>query len=237
VAEPGKHDAPDQDDAGDRNAQVGRYTERTGDRIARLEDQAERMTRALELLAQRAAAPRRDWDAVAALVATFIGALALAISGYTAHVQRQQLRAQVWPRMAIASSDPGREIFVDNNGTGPGRVIAARVTIDGATVSRWSDARTAVGYTTEGVVRSTIHNAVLPPGKRLELVKSTDDDASRTKFLELLPGSEHGVTIMLCYCSVLDDCWIAYYGRYTRLDGFAIAPDECPIEDDERFKE
>jgi hypothetical protein len=62
--------------------------------------QQDRLIRALELLVQREAAPvgkrRRDWDAFAAVIASFIGFLALAVSAYTAYVQRQQLRAQVW---------------------------------------------------------------------------------------------------------------------------------------------
>src|SRR3569833_993373 len=89
----------------------GASTDDIEPRIARLERQDERLTRALELLAERAAAPAgkpgRDWDALAAVIASFIGLLALAVSGYTAYVQREQLRAQVWPRLEIdySSSD------------------------------------------------------------------------------------------------------------------------------------
>jgi uncharacterized membrane protein YebE (DUF533 family) len=76
-------------------------TSGTGDvegRLARLEQRDERLTRALEQLAQReggpVAKPGRKWDAYAAVIASFIGLLALAGSGYTAYVQRQQVRAQ-----------------------------------------------------------------------------------------------------------------------------------------------
>lgn len=250
MAEPGKQDAPD-NDAGDadqvaevaptpertddRSAQAGPYQERADDRIARLEDQAERMTRALELIAQRAAAPRRDWDAVAALVATFIGAIALAVSGYTAYVQRQQLRAQVWPQLRIDESDGLRHFQIINNGTGPARIIAARVAMGGVAVPSWWRVRKAAGYADERTALSTFHNAVLPPGKEFEILKSADDDASRTKFLELLPGGKHEVSIMVCYCSVLGDCWIADMTS-EKLDGRAIEADECPIDPDERFE-
>ena len=40
---------------------------------------------------------RRDWDGLAAVIAAFVGLLALLVSGYTAYLQRQQVRAQVWP--------------------------------------------------------------------------------------------------------------------------------------------
>jgi len=110
----------------------------TGDveeRIARLEQQDQRLTRALELLAQRDAAravkPGRDWDAYAAVIASFVGILALAVSGYTAYEQRQQLRAQVWPYLQLWRSDVNVGFYITNQGTGPARIIAARVMVDG----------------------------------------------------------------------------------------------------------
>ena len=39
----------------------------------------------------------RNWDALAAIIAALIGAFALVVSGYTAYLQRTQVRAQVWP--------------------------------------------------------------------------------------------------------------------------------------------
>ena len=44
-------------------------------------------------------APKRNWDASAAVIAAFIGLLALLLSAYTAHLQRTQVRAQVWPAL------------------------------------------------------------------------------------------------------------------------------------------
>lgn len=230
MAETGKEDTDDP------IAPASPYRERADDRISRLEDQAERMTRALELLAQRAARARRAWDAVAALVATFIGALALAVSGYTAYVQRQQLRAQVWPRLRIENSDTPPKFFIDNEGTGPGRIIAARVTMGGLAKPTWLRITKAAGYTNQRTLLSTFHNLVLPSGKQVEILAPTDDAASRTKFLDLLPNGTHEVSIMVCYCSVLDDCWIADSGN-EKLDGLAIAADECPIDNDEQFRD
>ena len=40
---------------------------------------------------------RRDWNGVSAVIAALIGLLALLVSGYTAVLQQQQVRAQVWP--------------------------------------------------------------------------------------------------------------------------------------------
>ena len=40
-----------------------------------------------------------------AVIATFVGFLALCVSGYTAYVQRQQVRAAVWPILEFDSSN------------------------------------------------------------------------------------------------------------------------------------
>src|SRR5207248_1124344 len=41
-----------------------------------------------------------------AVVATFVGFLALCVSGYTAYMQRQQVRAAVWPILVFDKSNP-----------------------------------------------------------------------------------------------------------------------------------
>ena len=40
-----------------------------------------------------------------AVIATFVGFLALCVSGYTAYMQRQQVRAAVWPILQFDSSN------------------------------------------------------------------------------------------------------------------------------------
>lgn len=215
----------------------------TGDvqqRIARLEQQDQRLTHALELLAQRDAAPvgrrRRDWDALAAVIASFIGLLALAVSGYTAYVQREQLRAQVWPHLRIGSSDTGPMMGweVVNQGTGPARVTAMRVVVDGAPATTWSDVFKAAGYRDEGAIYSSISRAVIPPGKEIVFVRPNERPESQAKFKDLLPGGEHRLHVTMCYCSVLDDCWVASTSDPS-LDDRTITRDGCPITVAERF--
>jgi hypothetical protein len=214
----------------------------TGDlakRITRLEQQDQQLTRALELLARHEAAPAvkagRDWDAYAAVIASFIGILALAVAGYTAYVQRQQLRAQVWPHLELKYSNVDPSIYITNQGTGPARVTAMRVTVDGVPVGTWSDVKKAAGFTHgEGVVTSWLSKAVLSPGKDFTIVKPADDEQSRAKFKELLPGEKHSLEMTVCYCSVLDDCWTTGAGG-ERDDGQARPRDSCPITASERF--
>ena len=55
-----------------------------------------------------------------AIVATFVGFLALCVSGYTAYMQRQQVRAAVWPILQFDSSNaPDIHFTLANKGVGP----------------------------------------------------------------------------------------------------------------------
>ena len=208
------------------------------ERIARLEQQDQRLTRALELLARHEAAPAakagRDWDAYAAVIASFIGILALAISGYTAHVQRQQLRAQVWPYLQLEFSNVHLSFSAVNQGTGPASITAVRVTVDGAPVGTWSDVKKVAGFTDkERVVFSTLSKAVLSTGTVFTIAKPDDDEQSQAKFKELLPGKKHALSFTVCYCSVLEDCWVAYLGK----PGYDDLPETCPITATETFRD
>lgn len=212
-------------------------------RLARLEQQEQRRAQALELLAGREAAPagqrRRDWDALAAVIASFIGLLALAVSGYTAYVQREQLRAQVWPRLQIGSSNVDPEVgwHVTNQGTGPARVTAMRVVVDDVAVTRWSDVWKAAGYRPgEGGITSWISRAVIPAGKQITIVRPDEQERNRARFMSLFPDHAHELHITLCYCSVLDDCWATGAGLW--LDTVPLGSlDDCPIKLSERFVE
>lgn len=177
-------------------------------------------------------AERRRWDGVAAVIATFIGLLALAVSGYTAYLQRRQLRAQVWPHLEIKYSSVEHRFFVVNQGTGPARVTGMRVTSGGTVIRSWDDALRLAGFTEgEGTTRSSFHQAVLSADKEFTLLHAAEDDASRARFAELFPRRPHALDITVCYCSVLDECWIA------GLTEPARDSDGCPIPQAERFKE
>jgi hypothetical protein len=204
--------------------------------------QQDRLIQALELLAERAAASagkrRRDWDALAAVIASFIGLLALAVSAYTAYVQRQQLRAQVWPRLEISYSNNDQELawHVLNQGTGPARVIAMRVVVGGTLVTTWGGAKEAAGYVDgDRTTMSSINQSVLPAGKDVAMFRAGDDPQSRTRFGELLSGGKHALGVTICYCSVLDDCWVTTDQARPPID--PSPPDSCPIKPGEQFKD
>lgn len=149
----------------------------------------------------------RDWDAFAAVVATFVGLLALLVSGYTALIQRQQVRAQVWPYLSVGNDDPRQAIEVLNKGVGPARVRGVRVWIDGRPQRNWDAALRTLGIPPHGYQNSTLHDNVLSPGEQVTWIRIADParylrfrDAYRTRF-----------AVDICYCSTLGDCWVSSY--------------------------
>lgn len=151
-------------------------------------------------------------------------------------MQRQQLRAQVWPHLTLAYSTVERSFYAINQGTGPARITAMRVTVDGVTVKEWAAVEKAAGLLDgEGFVKSWLSKVVLSPGKDFPILWPNDNEQNRAKFMQLLPGGKHALSITVCYCSVLDDCWDVTLGA--EPDDRAGSRDSCPILAAERFAE
>src|SRR5437868_10482640 len=82
--------------------------------------------------------PTRGASRYDALIATFVGVCALCVSGYTAYMQRQQVRAMVWPILEFDSSnDPNIHLTLSNKGVGPAIIRHVVVKVDGDLVTNW----------------------------------------------------------------------------------------------------
>src|SRR5437763_11032103 len=76
-----------------------------------------------------------------AVIATLVGFLALGVSAYTAYVQRQQVRAAVWPILEFDSSNaPDIHFTLANKGIGPAIIRHVVVRVDGQAVRNWKEA-------------------------------------------------------------------------------------------------
>src|SRR5215510_15400871 len=74
-----------------------------------------------------------------AFIATFIALLAVSVAGYTAYMQRQQVRAAVWPILEFDSSNgPDIHFTVSNKGVGPAIIRHVIVKVDGQPVKTWN---------------------------------------------------------------------------------------------------
>ena len=73
-----------------------------------------------------------------AAIATFVGLCALCVSAYTAYMQRQQVRAMVWPILEFVSSNtPNFNWSLANKGVGPAIIRHVVVKVDGQPASDW----------------------------------------------------------------------------------------------------
>jgi hypothetical protein len=182
---------------------------------------------------------RRDWDALAAVVASFIGLFALLVGAYTAYLQRQQLRAQVWPHLVLARYDEEAKLVARNTGTGPARIKGIRLTIDGQVVRGWRELYARAGYGDRlPVSKSTINLQVIPAGESWSFLFLAESDLGRQAFRELFYGPKHKVRFLVCYCSVLDDCWVERMGeREPRAPPDHTPVDDCGIPDDQQLDE
>jgi hypothetical protein len=167
---------------------------------------------------------RRDWDGVAAVIAAFIGLLALCVSGYTAYLQRQQVRAQVWPYLEPGMSGSKHEVTLFNKGVGPAVVRNVQILVDGKPQRNWSEVFAALGINYgHHIPYSTINGVVLSPNEQIQqLVFPSADD------FNLYAHQIKRVNVKLCYCSSLGDCWAFD-------DSFSLPIDthkpvaECPV--------
>lgn len=146
---------------------------------------------------------RQQWEGSGVAIASFVGLLALLVSAYTAYIQRQQVRAEVWPYLTIAYQDLDYRLSVFNKGVGPARVQGVRMTVDGKPQQDWKQAMAALGLEPVEYGHSTFSGTVLAPGETLPVLILPDQDAY-ARFRAAM--NAHGL-LDYCYCSTLDECW------------------------------
>src|SRR3979490_3385707 len=83
---------------------------------------------------------RRGASRYEAVIATLIGLLALCVSAYTAYVQRQQVRAAVWPILEFDSSNAPIHFTLANKGVGPAIIRHVILKVDAQPVRNWKEA-------------------------------------------------------------------------------------------------
>ena len=147
---------------------------------------------------------RREWDGVAAVIAALVGLLALCVSGYTAWLQREQVRAQVWPYLETGISGSKQELLLVNKGVGPAVIRSVRVYVDAKPQHDWDAVYSALGLKYEHrPPYSTVSSVVLSAGEHIDqvLFRNTDD-------FNLYAKQANRVALWLCYCSTMKECWI-----------------------------
>jgi len=85
---------------------------------------------------------------MAAVIAALVGLLALCVSGYTAWLQQQQVRAQVWPYIETGISTSKHDLTLVNKGVGPALIRSVQIYVDGKPQRNWDAVYAALGLNT-----------------------------------------------------------------------------------------
>lgn len=155
------------------------------------------------------------WD-TAAVIAALVGLLALLVAGYTAYIQREQVRAQVWPYLELAESDSlptdtveqshGGDLLAVNKGVGPAIVRSMEVLVDGKPEPDWNHVFDALGLHPQSYSQSTFDHMVLSAGDTTYFLMII----GHKEWERFRPRLFRDIVIRACYCSTLGDCWTSY---------------------------
>jgi hypothetical protein len=156
------------------------------------------------------------------VIATIVGFLALCVSSYTAYMQRQQVRAAVWPILEFDSRNNPIQFTVANKGVGPAIVKHVILKVDDQPVKNWYEVLEKIlgpGYNRGE--EADIGGHVFSGGESRNVFTPHDDankplefDKSNPLWVKLNTDRAR-VTVEICYCSTLDECWTLRAGGKT----------------------
>ena len=178
-----------------------------------------------------------------AIVATFIALLAVCVSGYTAYMQCQQVRAAVWPILQFDSSNaPDIHFTLANKGVGPALIRNVVVKVDNQPVKNWDEAMTKLLGPGEHLFsESDMNGYVLAPNESITVVTMHDANNNPLVFDKSNPlwvtmnKERFRVTAEICYCSTLGECWTLRAGGLT--PGTTTETRRCPSRSEITFRQ
>jgi hypothetical protein len=157
-----------------------------------------------------------------AIIATLVGLCALCVSAYTAYVQRQQVRAAVWPILEFDSANaPDLHYILANKGVGPAIIRHVIVMVDGQPVRNWKEALEKIlgpGYLFS---ESDMSFHVLAAGESRSVFTAHDPENNPLKYDRSNPlwvkmnKERLRVSVEICYCSTLGECWTLHASGFT----------------------
>lgn len=148
-------------------------------------------------------------------VSLVVSTAALLIFVFRADTKRFEARAEVWPYLEITRNfeSRGYQILVDNRGVGPARVESVEFysdheALDGfdALIERVLGER---AFGPELYSSSPLLGRVMSSREQLVLFDVSWEDRSR----QLATEWESHLSIVACYCSIFDQCWLAQLGK------------------------
>jgi hypothetical protein len=177
-----------------------------------------------------------------AVIATLVGLCALCVSAYTAHVQRQQVRAAVWPILEFDSSNAPIHFILANKGVGPAIIRHVIVRVDGQPVRNWKEALEKILGPGEHLFsESDMSFHVFAAGESRTVFTPRDPENNPLNYDKSNPlwvkmnKERLRVSAEICYCSTLDECWTL------RASGLApsttVETRRCPTPSEVSFQQ
>ncbi len=174
-------------------------------------------------------APRRTgrfwFDFLAASAAIFISVVSLVIGMRGESIQRELLAASSWPFMSvdeerhISSSDASISVATRNEGVGPAKVMSFEVFYLGKPTSDMvellqrccglpADTKAAQARMMPGISMGDVAGNVIRPDQSRTMINMNRRSADPALF-DALDTHLAEITFRLCYCSILDRCWMS----------------------------
>ena len=123
-----------------------------------------------------------------------------------------------------------RPAHVGNKGNGPAIVQNVRVLVDGKPVTDWAGVYRNLGLASDAHPGySSLNQSVLAPGDDSVYLQPAD----RATFEALRRLADTRWVLEACYCSALDECWIAQ-AHPRRAADITRETDACPATDPAR---
>jgi hypothetical protein len=176
------------------------------------------------------------------IIATFIALLAVCVAGYTAYMQRQQVRAAVWPILEFDSSNgPDIHFTVANKGVGPAIIRHVIVNVDGQPVKNWNELLDRlIGPGKHQYSESDITGHVFAPGESMNVFTPHDAEGNaltdRANPLWVEMNKDRGrVSVEICYSSTLGECWTLRAAGMSA--GTTTEIRHCPSQSDMTFQQ
>lgn len=158
-------------------------------------------------------------EMITALSAVIVGVCAILVSLYQAELMRNQQAAAVWPYVNIGMSsnmygEPPELMFLAaNSGVGPAIVRWAELRLDGEPVTTW-EGLSATLTDAETAARprqiQTLNGRVIKAGEHIIVFQPRD----RALIEALFAASAERVDVLVCYCSIQDECWTTSFREW-----------------------
>ena len=125
-------------------------------------------------------------------IATFIALLAVCVAGYTAYMQRQQVRAAVWPILEFDSSNgPDIHFTLSNKGVGPAIIRHVIVRVDDQPAKNWNEVLDGLlGPGKHRYSESDMSGHVLAPNESMTVFTPHDVEGSANRQIQPALGGD-----------------------------------------------